>query len=173
MGAEAGMPQLNPEYWLAQIFWLIFIFSTLYLAVWKLILPRITDSIESRKKHIIDDLDEAQKLKESAEKKLNEYKKIINESKNEAKKIILENKIKLDKDIEQKRKKFESEIEGELAEAEKQIKKFQKSSITNINKISVEIASEVMKDTLKYQVNASNISAIVEEVSKNKLKKYL
>ena len=69
MGAEAGMPQLNPEFWLSQIFWLIFIFSVLYVLVWKLILPRITDSIESRKKHIINDLDEAQKLKEIAEKK--------------------------------------------------------------------------------------------------------
>ena len=173
MGAEAGMPQLNPEYWFAQIFWLVFIFGALYLAIWRLILPRITDSIENRKKHIINDLDEAQKLKERAEKKLIEYKKIIDDSKNEAKKIILENKMKLSKDIEEKRKKFESEIEKELTEAEKQVKKFHQSSTTNINKIAVEISSEVMKNTLKYQVNISNISAIVDEISKNKTKKYL
>ena len=49
MAAEAGMPQLNTEFWLAQIFWLIFIFGTLYLIIWKLILPRINDSIENRK----------------------------------------------------------------------------------------------------------------------------
>ena len=30
-GAEEGMPQLNPEYWYAQIFWLILIFAILYL----------------------------------------------------------------------------------------------------------------------------------------------
>ena len=30
-GAEEGMPQLNPEFWLSQIFWLIFIFVILYL----------------------------------------------------------------------------------------------------------------------------------------------
>ena len=69
IGAEAGMPQLNPEFWLAQIFWLIFIFTGLYLLMWKLVLPRITDSIENRKKHLMNDLDEAQKLKENAEKK--------------------------------------------------------------------------------------------------------
>ena len=27
LGSEAGMPQLNPEFWAAQIFWLILIFS--------------------------------------------------------------------------------------------------------------------------------------------------
>ena len=42
-----------------------------------------------------------------------------------------------------------------------------------INKIAIEISSEVIKNTLKYQVNTSNISAIVEEISKVKLKKYL
>ena len=58
---EAGMPQLNPEFWLAQIFWLIFIFGILYILIWKLILPKITESIENRKKHLVNDLDEAQK----------------------------------------------------------------------------------------------------------------
>ena len=76
-GADAGMPQLNPEFWAAQIFWLILIFSTLYLIIWKIFLPKINYSIENRKSRIVNDLDEAQKLKESAEKKLKEYNKII------------------------------------------------------------------------------------------------
>mgnify|MGYP001362972346 FL=1 len=173
MGAEVGMPQLNPEFWLAQIFWLIFIFSILYVLVWKLILPRITDSIESRKKHIINDLDEAQKLKEIAEKKLIEYKKIIENSKKEAKKIILNNKKKFGSDIDKKRKQFESEVENEIANAEKQIKKFQQSSVNSINKIAIEISKEVIKNTVGAEVNISNLSAIVEEISKKESKKYL
>ena len=82
MGAEAGMPQLNPEFWIAQIFWLVIIFITLYVIIWKLVLPKISDSIENRKKHIINDLNEAQKLKENAEKKLEKYQEVIQESKN-------------------------------------------------------------------------------------------
>ena len=103
-GSEAGMPQLNPEFWSAQIFWLILIFSTLYLIIWKIFLPKITYSIENRKSRIVNNLDEAQKLKESAEKKLKEYNEIIENSKNEAKKIIDEERKKLDKDIELKKK---------------------------------------------------------------------
>ena len=49
---EAGMPQLNPEFWISQVFWLILIFSTLYIIIWKLIIPKITESLENRKKHI-------------------------------------------------------------------------------------------------------------------------
>ena len=105
-GSEAGMPQLNPEFWTAQIFWLILIFSSLYLIIWKIFLPRITYSIENRKSRVVNDLDEAQKLKENAEKKLKEYNEIIENSKKEAKKIIEDNKKKLDRDIEKKKQKF-------------------------------------------------------------------
>ena len=49
LGAEVGMPQLNPEFWAAQIVWLIFIFFCLYIIIWKLLLPKIADGIENRK----------------------------------------------------------------------------------------------------------------------------
>ena len=165
---EAGMPQLNPEFWLAQIFWLIFIFGMLYILIWKLILPKITESIENRKKHLVNDLDEAQKIKDNAEKKLNEYKIIIENAKNHAKKIILENRRKLELDINEKRKKFEQEIEKEIMNTEKQIKKFKSSSINNINKIAVEISNEVINNTLGSEANLSNVTAIVEEISRRK-----
>ena len=57
-GSEAGMPQLNPEFWAAQIFWLILTFSSLYLIIWKVFLPKITLSIENRKSRVVNDLDE-------------------------------------------------------------------------------------------------------------------
>ena len=98
-GAEAGMPQLNPEFWSAQIFWLLLIFTSLYVIIWRIFLPKINYSIENRKSRIVNDLDEAQKLQEGAEKKLNEYNKIIEDTKKEAKKIIEDNKKKLENDI--------------------------------------------------------------------------
>ena len=93
------MPQLDPEFWGAQIFWLILIFSTLLIIIWKVFLPKITHSIENRKSKIVNDLNEAQKLKESAEKKLREYQKIIDDSKKDAKKIISDSKKNLEQDI--------------------------------------------------------------------------
>ena len=59
--SEAGMPQLNPEFWAAQIFWLVLIFSSLYLVVWKIFLPKITYSIENRKSKVVNDLNETKK----------------------------------------------------------------------------------------------------------------
>jgi len=172
-GAEGGMPQLNPEFWASQIFWLILIFSSLYIIMWKIFLPKITDGIENRKSRIINDLNETQKLKENAEKKLREYNKIIEDTKKEAKKIIEDNKKKLENDIKSKKQKFNEEIEKELMSVEKEIKSLKKLSISSINKIAAEVSSEVIKQLVGTSVNMSNVSAIVEDISKKEVEKNL
>ena len=172
-GAKGGMPQLNTEFWASQIFWLILIFSSLYLIIWKIFLPRITYSIENRKSRIVNDLDEAQKLKENAEKKLNEYNKIIEESKKEAKKIIEDSKKKLDGEIEDKKQKFNDEIEKELIAAEKEIKDLKKTSISNISNIAAETSSEIIKQIINIEVNRSSVSAIVDDVTKREIEKHI
>ena len=122
---------------------------------------------------MINDLQEAQKVKENAEKKLNEYNKIIEESKKEAKKIIEDSKKKLDIDIENKKKKFDDEIKKELVIAEKEIKDLKKSSISNINHIASETTAEVIKQIINIEVNKSNVSAIVGEIVKGKIDKHI
>ena len=172
-GSEAGMPQLNTEYWAAQAFWLIVIFSILYLIIWKIFLPRITYSIENRKSRIVNDLDQAQKLKDNAEKKLKEYNEIIEKTKKEAKKIIDDNKKKLDKDLESKKQKFNDEIEKELIAAEKEIKDLKKTSTSNIADVATEISSELMRQIINAEVNKSNVSAIVNDITKREIKKHI
>ena len=172
-GASKGMPQLNTEFWASQIFWLIIIFSILYFLIWKVFFPKITYGLENRKSRIVNDINESEKLKTNAEKKLQEYYKIIEESKKEAKKIIENDKKKLNKDIEIKKQKFEKEIELEFLNAEKEIIKFKKNSISNINKIAVEIASDVLEKIVGTESNKSNVTAIVENISKKKVEKLL
>ena len=173
IGSEAGMPQLNPEFWPSQIFWLILIFSILYIIIWKIFLPKIVYSVENRKSRIVNDLHETQQLKENAEKKLNEYNQIIKNSKIEAKKIIEDNKKKLDQDIEIKKQKFNKEIEDELSEVEKEIKDLKKSSLLNINNIAADISAEIIREIIDSEVNKSNVSAIVNDISKRKVEQYL
>ena len=172
-GSETGMPQLNPEFWIAQIFWLILIFSSLYLIIWKIFLPRITYSIENRKSRIVNDLDEAQKLKDNAEKKLKEYNEIIEKSKKEAKKIIDDSKKKLDRDIGNKKQEFNDEIDKELTATEKEIKDLKKTSTSNVADIAAETSAEIIRQIINTEVYKSNVSAIVNEITKKEMEKHI
>ena len=173
LGSEGGMPQLDPEFWTAQIFWLILIFSSLYLIIWKIFLPRITYSIENRKSRIVNDLNEAQKLKDNAEKKLKEYNEIIEKSKKEAKKIIDDSKKKLDRDIENKKQKFNDEIEKELVTVEKEIKDLKKTSTSSIADIATETSAKIIRQIINTEVNKSNVSAVVNEIAKKEMEKHI
>jgi len=167
--AEGGMPQLNPDYWISQIFWVMLIFGTLYVILWRAILPKINENLENRKSQILTDLDEAQKLKDQSEKKISEYNKILSDAKQDAKKILDETRKRINRDIENKKNQFNLEIDKEIENAEKEIKMLKLSSIKDINKIAIEASSEIIKKVVGTEVNASSVSAIVEDISKKKL----
>ena len=46
LAAEAGMPQLDPKYWASQAFWLILVFSILYISIAKFYLPKIKNNLD-------------------------------------------------------------------------------------------------------------------------------
>ena len=168
---ESGMPQLNPEYWVSQIFWLIIVFSSLYIFLSKLVLPKISENLEKRKSQVLSYLEQAEKFKKESEKKIKEYETIILESKNKAKLIINASKEKLSNEINLKKNQLDEEIEKEINLAEKEIENLKKDSIINVNKIAVETTTEIIKNLMKIELNQSNVSAIVEDVSKKRINK--
>ena len=82
---SGGMPQLNPEFWISQIFWLTVTFGILYVVLSKLILPKISANLETRKSQILENIEAAEKKREESEQKIEECEKIVHVSKNEAK----------------------------------------------------------------------------------------
>ena len=171
--AEEGMPQLNPEYWVSQIFWVILIFGTLYVILWRTILPKINENLENRKSQILTDLDEAQELKNQSEKKISEYNMILSKAKQDAKKILDRTRKKVNLDIKNKKNQFNLEIDKEIENAEKEIKTLKLSSIKDINKIAIETSSEIIRKIVGTEVNASSVSAIVKDISKKEIIKYI
>jgi F-type H+-transporting ATPase subunit b len=171
--AEAGMPQLDPTYWASQAFWLILVFTLLYLSISKFYLPKIKKNLDDRDNKIKEDLDEANNLKSLSEKKLKEYEVILENSKKEVTKILLESKNKLDKDIKIKKEIMDKEIETEISKAQKEILELKKNSINSINSISKEISSNIIEKLSGDRLNESSVTAVVEDVSKRSVGKYL
>jgi len=163
---SGGMPQLNPEFWVSQIFWLILSFGILYLVLSKMVLPKISDNLETRKSQILENIDTAEKQREESENKIKQFEKIILESKIEAKNYFNEKRQKVLEDIAKKRSVLEKDIDSEINAAEEEINKLKNTSGEKINKIAIETSSELIKQLIGEEVNNSSISAIVEDRSK-------
>ncbi len=163
---SSGMPQLNPEFWFSQIFWLIIAFGLLFIVLSKLILPKISENLEARKSQILENIEAAEKQRETSENKIKEYEKIILDSKNEAKNYFSKARGQILKDIDKKRETLKSEINEEIKKAEEEITDLKNKSPDKINKIVVETSSDLVKQLIGVEVNNSSISAIVEDISK-------
>ena len=169
---SGGMPQLNPEFWISQIFWLTLTFGTLYLVLSKIVLPKISDNLESRKSQILENIEAAEKQRENSEEKLKEYEEIVSKSKIEAKNIFNQAREKVLKDISAKKEVLDKQIDDEIGKAEQEIKVLQSGAAEKINKIAIETSSELIQKLIGAEVNNSSISAIVDDLSKRSGDKY-
>jgi F-type H+-transporting ATPase subunit b len=166
---SGGMPQLDPEFWFSQIFWLVITFGILYLVLSKLILPKISDNLETRKSQVLENLEIAEKQRNESEEKLKEFDNIILKSKIDAKNLFNESRRKLLDDINNKRQKLDEEIDKEVKIVESEIEQLKKKSPEKINKIAIETSADLIKQLINADINNSSITAIVSDVaSKNK-----
>ena len=169
---SGGMPQLNPEFWISQIFWLTITFGILYIVLSKLILPKISSNLELRKSQISDNIEAAERQREESESKLKEYDEVIAKSKTEAKNIFNQAREKILKDINAKKNILEKQINEEVKKAEEEINKLRLEAPTKINKIAIETSSELIQKLIGAEINNSSISAIVDDLSKKNGDKY-
>ena len=169
---SGGMPQLNPEFWISQIFWLTLTFGILYVVLSKLILPKISANLELRKSQIQENIEAAEKQRQNSETKLKEYEDIVLKSKLEAQNIFKETREKVLKDINAKKETLDKQIDEEIKKAEQEISLLKKGAPLKINKIAIDTSSELIKKLIGAEVNNSSISAIVDDLSKKNGDKY-
>ena len=169
---SSGMPQLNTEFWISQIFWLTLTFGILYVFLSKLILPKISANLEVRKSQILENIEAAEKQREESELKIAEYEKKVQDTKNEAKNYFKQAKEKLLKDINLKKIALDKELNLEIQKAESEIQEFRDRAPEKINKIAVEASKDLLQQLIGAEVNSSSISAIVDDLSRKKMDKY-
>ena len=165
------MPQLNPEFWISQIVWLVITFGALYIVLSKVILPKISDNLEIRRSQILENIEIAEKQREESEQKVNEFEKIILNSKIEAKNIFNEARQKVLSDIDKKRSELENSLEQEIVSAEEEIKALNTSSLENIKQIATETSSNLIKQLIGEEISKDNISSIVNDIAKKESEK--
>jgi len=169
---SGGMPQLNPEFWFSQIFWLVLTFGILYVVLSKFILPKISSNLEARKSQILENIETAEKQRKDSEIKIKEFEKIILDSRTKAKNLLNQARKKIFEDINKKREALENEINEEVKIAEKEILDLKNNAPEKINRIAIETSNDLVKQLIGMEVNNSSISAIVEDLSKKNRGKY-
>ena len=128
------MPQLNPESFSSQIFWLFIFFSILFLTIHFFLIPKLKKVREKREETVDDYLSQTKKLNQQIDNIITKIDEELNNAKNsfndkikeelDKNKIIFENEVSLiEKNFEKKKDKLNSELLKSKNEIKKKVPK--------------------------------------------------
>ena len=156
------MPQLNPEFFISQLFWLVISFTFLFIFLWRISLPRINSSLEKRANKISEDIKIAKKYQTEAEEIQTNIDKQLRKAKikttdliKSANKNILDHTTKelekVDNSLNTKLEEIYNTIETNktksLQQINDQIYEITKLTISKIS--SINVAENDIKDQIK------------------------
>lgn len=162
-GAEAGgagMPQLNPDYFSNQIFWLLVTLVVIYFILSRVALPRIASILAERQGTITNDIAAAEELKARAEEAEAAYEKALSDARAEAAKIVEDTKAEMQAQLNVEMEKADAEIAAKTAESEAAIAEIQDGAADAVKAVAKDTAKEIIA-ALGGKADARSVTAAV------------
>ena len=156
------MPQLNPEFFVSQLFWLAVFFTFLLVFLWRVSLPRIATVLEKRQNKIDENLSSAKELQEKAmdiEKKINDQ---INKAKLETDEKIKETINTLQEDVSSQLSLLDKDLEKKVSDAEKEILKNKDDQMKNINNEIANITKLTVGKITDIELSDNELNKVIE-----------
>jgi len=155
------MPQLEISTYITQVFWLLVTFISFWLIMDKVIIPKISEKIEMRKRKYDDFIQKAEEINQKALASLQQYEERLAVAKKNASEQIAKNEQELKQIIVAQEEKINQQLKKKIAEKEKVLAKEKAEILKDLDKISKETAYLLLQE-----MNISSITkADIEEVS--------
>jgi F-type H+-transporting ATPase subunit b len=162
------MPQLDPTFYASQLFWLLISFAILFLLMWKVALPRVSDILTTRQNRIDQDLERAAGLKEEADEVMTAYEAELAGSRSKALEALKAVQNKAAEDAAKQSAALETSLAAELNEAEKRIGESRTAALANIDTIATELAAAAFEKLIGESAETDVISAAVKGAGGNR-----
>ena len=155
------MPQLNPEFFVSQLFWLVVTFSFLFVFLWRVSLPRISNVLEKRERKINEDLSAAKELQAEASKIQETIENQLKQARADASEMIKSSSISLQDKTQVELNKLDKELEVKIDESAKAIEKSKSESISKIQDQIHEITKLTLSKVTRFNVTDEEIKKAV------------
>jgi len=160
------MPQLNPEFFITQLFWLVVTFSFLLFFLWRISLPRIGSVLEKREKKINDDIAAAKKLQEDAEKIQKKIEEKLKEVKNSNTDLIKTTSLNLQEKSNEELIKLDNDLNKKIEDSSTLIEKNKNESMKQIENQIIEITKLTLSKISNIEINVEEIKEILPSIQK-------
>ena len=160
------MPQLNPEFFVSQLFWLLVTFTFLVVFLWRISLPRISSVLEKRERKISEDLANAKELQLQAEKIQNSIEEHLKKARSDTLDSLKETTISLQENSMSELQRIDKELDRKINESSSLIEKNKKESINKIHKQIYDITKLTLEKVANFKVPDEDISKTIQALER-------
>ena len=165
-GAEHGeghaptFPPFETWHMPGQLFWLAILFTTLYLAMSRWILPKLSDTLEKRSDRIASDLDQAARLNDQAIEAQQALELRVAQARNKARETSEKASEKMEAEMAAETARVDAEIAKKLETADARIATLRANAMKNVEQIAVD-AAEAMTARFGLKASAADLKNAV------------
>jgi F0F1-type ATP synthase, subunit b len=157
------MPQLNPEFFVSQLFWLVVTFSFLFVFLWRVSLPRIGNVLEKRERKISEDLSAAKELQAEASKIQETIEIQLKQARADASEMIKSSSISLQDKAQVELNKLDKELEAKIDESAKAIETSKSELVSQIQEQVHEITKLTISKVATFNVTDDEIKKVISK----------
>ena len=161
------MPQLNPEFFVSQLFWLVVTFSFLLVFLWRISLPRIGNILEKRERKINEDLTAAKELQSEAENIQDKIEQQLKQARSDASELIKSSSTRFQDKAQKEISKLEKELDEKITDSSNKIEKSKNQALNQIQSQINEITKLTLSKVTSFDVTDDEIKNAVQNLERS------
>lgn len=164
--ASGLFPPFDPAGFPSQLFWLALTFGVLFIAMSRLVLPKIGGAIERRQVKIATDLDEAAALNEKATTAQQALELKLAEARAKARETAAAAKAEAEAETAAESAKVEADLEERLGQAAERIAKVQAEAMRHVEEAAATTAGAIVTELTGLEISDDDAAKAVATVIK-------
>lgn len=157
----AGFPPFDTKTFPSQIFWLGITFVILFVVLWRVAVPRINDTLSTRRRQINSDIEAAQSARGDADAASAQYQTALAGARARARAMAEENRKRVSDEIERAKAAADAEAQTALAATEARIAQLRADAQAHVTKAAQDAAAAIVNRLIGDTVTAEDAAAAV------------
>lgn len=166
------MPQFESHFFSSLIFWEVVSFGILFFVLYKFAFPGILGILEEREKKIKDSLDQAERHRSDAERKLKEYEAKLNAAAKEAEGVLAAAKERAQRLLEENEQRLTAEAERIKGDAAREIDQERRKAVQDIRNQTTDLALLVAEKVVQRSLTDADHRRLADEALEALSKSY-
>ena len=157
------MPQFDTTFFSSLLFWSIVSFGIMLFFLWKVALPRVFEILDARERQIRNSLDEAERQRMEADRRLAEYENMIREATEEAERHMDQARQHAQRLLDDNQVKIKAETDRMLSMAKQEIERGQVKAIQEVRSATVDLAIQLAQRVVERNLSSEDRSRLMND----------